>query len=104
MNMNYSYQKICLGIITLGISCIAIELIPIARQASYWNRCLDNTIAWVNEANDLKEWSSVAKESLAAKLTAKPPTPPKANKVLISMPNDFISDRPNTTKISVRDT
>ena len=65
MNMNYSFQKTCLGIITLGVSCIAIELIPIARQASYWNQCLDNTIAWVNEANDLKEWSSVAKDSLA---------------------------------------
>ena len=33
--------------------------------AAYWNRCLDSTVGWVNEAADLKAWDKKAKESLA---------------------------------------
>tara|TARA_Y100001968_G_C18979356_1_gene536067 strand:- start:249 stop:488 length:240 start_codon:yes stop_codon:yes gene_type:complete len=60
-----SLQKAFLGVIALGVSCIAIELVPVSRQATYWNRCLDNTIVWINEAADLKRWSKKAKDSLA---------------------------------------
>ncbi len=60
-----SLQKALLGVIGLGVSCIAIELLPVSRKASYWNRCLDNTVKWVNEAANLKGWNKQAKESLA---------------------------------------
>ena len=63
--MSNSLQKAFFGVIALGVSCIAIELIPVFRQASYWNRCLESTIGWVNEAPDLKEWDKRDKESLA---------------------------------------
>ncbi len=63
--MDESLQKAFLGLITLGISCIAIELIPISRQSAYWNRCLDNTILWIKETPDLRGWSKDAQESLA---------------------------------------
>ena len=63
--MDDSLQKAFFGVIALGVSCIAIELIPVSRQAAYWNRCLDNTVGWVNEAPDLKGWDRKAKESLA---------------------------------------
>ena len=40
--------------------------IPVSRKASYWNRCLDKTVRWINEKEkDLKGWDKKAKESLA---------------------------------------
>ena len=63
--MGDSLQKAFIGVIALGISCIAIELVPISRQAAYWNRCLDSTVTWINQAPDFKQWSAKAKDSLA---------------------------------------
>ncbi len=66
--MGNSLQKAFLGVISIGVSCIAIELIPVSRQAAYWNRCLDNSLMWANESSDLINWSKKAKESLAVGL------------------------------------
>lgn len=63
--MSNSLQKAFFGVIALGVSCIAIELVPVSRQAAYWNRCLDRTIGWINEEPDLKSWDEQAKEALA---------------------------------------
>ena len=63
--MGESLQKAFFGVIALGVSCIAIELIPVSRQAAYWNRCLDNTVKWINQKDDLKGWDQKAIESLA---------------------------------------
>ena len=63
--MGDSLQKAFFGVIALGISCIAIELIPVSRHSAYWNRCLDSTLSWVNESVDLTNWSNEAKQSLA---------------------------------------
>ena len=63
--MGKSLQKAFLGLIALGVSCIAIELVPVSRRAAYWNRCLDLTVGWISEKEELKTLSSKAKESLA---------------------------------------
>ena len=63
--MGNSLQKAFFGVIALGVSCIAIELVPVSRKATYWNRCLDSTIIWINESSDLKGWDKKAKQSLA---------------------------------------
>ncbi|KGG16109.1 MULTISPECIES: hypothetical protein [unclassified Prochlorococcus] len=63
--MSDSLQKAFYGVIALGVSCIAIELIPVSRQAAYWNRCIDSTVGWINEKPDFSIWSTKAKESLA---------------------------------------
>tara|TARA_Y100001968_G_C18901626_1_gene500968 strand:+ start:176 stop:439 length:264 start_codon:yes stop_codon:yes gene_type:complete len=63
--MGDSLQKAFLGVIALAVSCIAIELIPVSRQAAYWNRCLDSTLTWIDEAPGLDGWSEKAKNSLA---------------------------------------
>ena len=63
--MGSSLQKAFFGVIALGISCITIELILVSRQSAYWNRCLDNTVKWINQKGDLKGWDQKAKESLA---------------------------------------
>ena len=64
--MGESLQKVFFGILALGVSCIAIELIPVSRQATYWNRCLDNTVEFLEtDVRQLKGWDKKAKESLA---------------------------------------
>ncbi len=63
--MGDSLQKAFFGVIALGVSCIAIELIPVSRQATYWNNCVYHTISWINEASTLKGWNKNAKDSLA---------------------------------------
>ena len=63
--MGESLQKAFSGVIALGICCIAIELIPVSRQAAYWNRCLDSAVKWIDEAPEVKGWNKKAKESLA---------------------------------------
>ena len=63
--MGDSIQKAFFGVIALGVSCIAIELVPVSRQAGYWNRCLDNTIVRINEAATFKGWSEKEKDSIA---------------------------------------
>ena len=67
--MGESLQKAFFGVIALGVSCIAIELIPVSRQAAYWNRCLDNTVNFLEtDVKQLKGWDKKAKESLAVGL------------------------------------
>ena len=62
-------QKAFFGVIALGVSCIAIELIPVSRQAAYWNRCLDNTVKFLEtDVRKLDGWDKKAKESLAVGL------------------------------------
>ena len=67
--MGESLQKAFFGVIALGVSCIAIELIPVSRQAAYWNRCLDNTVKFLEkDVRTLDGWDKKAKESLAVSL------------------------------------
>ena len=63
--MGESLQKAFFGVIALGVSCIAIELVPVSRQAASWNRCFDNTVKWIDEKVTFKGWDQDAKESLA---------------------------------------
>ena len=63
--MGESLEKAFLGVIALGVSCIAIELIPVSRQAAYWNRCLDVTVEWIDNVPEFNEWEKKAKESLS---------------------------------------
>tara|TARA_Y100001968_G_scaffold216603_1_gene199341 strand:+ start:1970 stop:2212 length:243 start_codon:yes stop_codon:yes gene_type:complete len=63
--MSDSLQKAFFGVIALSVSCIAIELIPVSRQAVYWIRCLDSTVNWLNKSSELDLWDKKGKESLA---------------------------------------
>ena len=58
--------KYCIVTSTIALVLIAISLIPVSRKAVYWNRCLAQTIRWINlNEKDLKGWDKQAKESLA---------------------------------------
>ena len=63
--MGESLHKVFLGVLALAASCIAIELIPVSRQATYWNRCLDSTVKWLDKAPKLNQWDDEGKELLA---------------------------------------
>ena len=66
LHKNSNIIKYCVITSTTAIVLIAISLIPVSRNAVYWNRCLDQTVRWINEKEkDLKGWNKQAKESLA---------------------------------------
>ena len=65
-NKNPNIIKYCVITSTTALLFITIFLIPISRKASYWNKCLDKTVRWINlNEKDLKGWDRAAKESLA---------------------------------------
>ena len=59
--MGESLQKAFFGVLALGVSCIAIELIPVSRQAAYWNRCLDASVKLLETIPELTEWDKEGK-------------------------------------------
>ena len=65
-NKSQKIIKYCSITSTTALLFITIFLIPISRKASYWNKCLDKTVRWINlNEKDLKGWDRAAKESLA---------------------------------------
>ncbi len=63
--MGESLRKAFFGVIALGVSCIAIELIPVSRQAAYWNRCLDRTSASLGKVKAIQGIDDQSKEVLS---------------------------------------
>ena len=63
--MGESLQKAFFGVIALGVSCIAIELIPVSRQAAYWNRCLDRTSDSLSKVKAIQGIDDQSKEVLS---------------------------------------
>ena len=63
--MGESLKKAFFGVIALGVSCIAIELIPVSRQAAYWNRCLDRTSASLSQVKAFQTMDDHSKEVLS---------------------------------------
>ena len=63
---NQNIIKYCFISSTAGILFIAASLVPLSKNAIYWNRCLKQTVIWI-EGNemDLKDWGKEAIESLA---------------------------------------
>ena len=41
------------------------RIMPVSRQATFWNRCLDGTVKLLETFPALNEWQKQAKESLA---------------------------------------
>ncbi|WP_320663941.1 hypothetical protein [Prochlorococcus sp. MIT 1223] len=58
-------MRYCLITSTIALVTIAFELIPISRHSAYWNRCLDNTVLWINQSSRLTGLKKLEKESLA---------------------------------------
>ena len=63
--MGESLQKAFFGVIALGVSCIAIELIPVSRQAAYWNSCVDIALERIDEERKYKRQDKQTKLGIA---------------------------------------
>ena len=50
---------------TIAILLIFISLIPISKNAFYWNQCFKKTFQWIDKYDtELKKWDKASKESI----------------------------------------
>ena len=63
--MNNFISKIYLGFLAVGFTTISLQLLPISRQASSWNRCLRRTSETLSQVNAVKKMNDESKEVLA---------------------------------------
>ncbi len=59
------YSKVYLGLLAVGFTSISIQLLPISRQASIWNRCLRKTSETLSQVNAVKKMNDDSKEVLS---------------------------------------
>ena len=57
--------KIFLGLLTVSLTTVSIQLIPIYKQASSWNRCLKKTSASLSKVQAVKKMDDQSKEVLS---------------------------------------
>ena len=63
--MNNFISKIYLGFLAVGFTTISLQLFPISRQASSWNRCLRRTSETLSQVNAVKKMNDGSKEVLS---------------------------------------
>ena len=63
--MLVSYPKIMLGLIAVSFATVNIQLIPLSKQASSWNRCLKKTSASLSQIKAVQKMDYQSKEVLS---------------------------------------
>ncbi len=63
--MGDSIQKICLCIISVAVTCVAIELIPVSKRASSWNSCIKKTTETLKQVTAVQIMDDEGKEVIA---------------------------------------
>ena len=63
--MNEFISKIYLGFLAVGFTTLSIQLFPIYKQASSWNRCLIKTSETLSQVNAVKKMNDESKEVLS---------------------------------------
>ena len=58
-------QKIYLGLAVVCFSTLTIQLIPLSKQASSWNRCIKKTSATLSQVKAVKKMNEESKEVLS---------------------------------------
>ena len=59
------YTKIYLGLVAIGFTTLSVQLFPISKQASIWNRCLRQTSETLSQVNGIKKMNDESKEVLS---------------------------------------
>ena len=62
--IDYS-SKILLGLIAVSFTTVSIQLIPLSRQASSWNRCLKKTSETLSFVKAVQKMDDQGKEVLS---------------------------------------
>ena len=63
--MNDNITKINLGILAVGFTMLSIQLFPISRKASSWNRCFKNTSETLSQVKASMKINDKSKEVLS---------------------------------------
>ena len=63
--MSEFYSKIYLGLFILGFTTLSVQLFPISKQASIWNRCLRKTSETLSQVKAVKKMNDESKEVLS---------------------------------------
>tara|TARA_Y100001968_G_scaffold225003_1_gene207754 strand:- start:583 stop:801 length:219 start_codon:yes stop_codon:yes gene_type:complete len=57
--------KFYLGFMVIGFTTLSIQIFPISKQASSWNRCLNKTSATLNQVKAVEKMNDDSKEVLS---------------------------------------
>ena len=63
--MDDSFSKIYLIFLAVGFTTLSIQLFPISKQASNWNRCLRKTSDTLSQVKAVKNMNEESKEVLS---------------------------------------
>ena len=63
--MNDFISKIYLGLLAVGFTTLSIQLFPLSKQASSWNRCLRKTSETLSQVKAVKKMNDESKEVLS---------------------------------------
>ena len=63
--MNVFMPKIYLGLIAVCFTTLSVQLSPISKQASSWNRCLKRTSASLSQVKAVEKMDDESKEVLS---------------------------------------
>ncbi len=63
--MGASIQKIFLGMISIAVTCVAIELLPVSKRASSWNSCIKKTAETLKQVPAVQLMDEEGKEVIA---------------------------------------
>jgi len=63
--MNDLFSKIYLGFLAVGFTTLFIQLSPISKQASSWNRCLKKTSDTLSQVKAVEKMNDESKEVLS---------------------------------------
>ena len=63
--MNVIISKIYLGLLAFGLTTLSIQLFPISKQASSWNRCLSKTSETLSQVKAVKKMNDDSREVLS---------------------------------------
>ena len=58
-------SKFFLGLIAVSITTVFIQLIPMSKQASSWNRCIKKTSAHLDKVKAVQKMDDQSKEVLS---------------------------------------
>tara|TARA_B100000700_G_C14689045_1_gene689024 strand:- start:258 stop:503 length:246 start_codon:yes stop_codon:yes gene_type:complete len=57
--------KFLIGLLALSFSGVAIQLIPLSKLASSWNRCIEKTSGSLSQVKAIKKLDNQSKEVLS---------------------------------------
>ena len=59
------FPKIFLGLIAVSLTSLSVQLIPLSKKASSWNRCLKKTSSSLSQVQAVKKMDYESKEVLS---------------------------------------